>query len=74
MAEVAQLDHTVINVQFDMDRAEGLFRDLGFTLTPRGYHSLGSINHLMMFGTDYLELIGLPPGTKTRARTLPRRP
>ena len=54
MAEVAQLDHTVINVQFDMDRAEGLFRDLGFTLTPRGYHSLGSIKHLMMFGTDYL--------------------
>jgi hypothetical protein len=64
MAEQAQLDHTVINVRFDMDRAEGLFRDLGFTLTPRGYHSLGSINHLMMFGTDYMELIGLPPGAE----------
>jgi len=36
---------------------------LGFTLTPRGYHSLGSINHLMMFEHDYLELIGLPSGT-----------
>ncbi len=64
MADMMQLDHTVINVQFDMDRAEGLFRDLGFTLTPRGYHSLGSINHLMMFGTDYMELIGLPPGAE----------
>ena len=62
MAERAQLDHTVINVRFDMDRAEGLFRNLGFFLTERGYHSLGSINHLMMFGTDYLELIGLPAG------------
>jgi hypothetical protein len=57
------LDHLVINVQFDMDRAAALMAQLGFTLTPRGYHSLGSINHLVMFGHDYLELIGLPPGT-----------
>jgi hypothetical protein len=64
MAQRAQLDHTVINVQFEMDRAEGLFGDLGFALTERGYHSLGSVNHLMMFGSDYLELIGLPPGTE----------
>lgn len=58
-----KLDHVVINVKFEMDRAETAFRDLGFTLTPRGYHTLGSINHLMMFGTDYLELIGLPAGS-----------
>jgi len=54
------LDHVVINVLFDMDRAAKLMSQLGFTLTPRGYHSLGSINHLMMFERDYLELIGLP--------------
>jgi hypothetical protein len=40
-----------------------LMSRLGFTLTPRGYHSLGSINHLMMFEHDYLELVGLPSGT-----------
>jgi len=57
------LDHVVINVLFDMDRAAGLMSQFGFTLTPRGYHSLGSINHLMMFDHDYLELIGLPSGT-----------
>ena len=57
------LDHVVINTLFDMDRAAGLMTQLGFTLTPRGYHSLGSINHLMMFEHDYLELIGLPSGT-----------
>jgi hypothetical protein len=62
MPELAQLDHTVINVQFDMDRAQGLFADLGFNLTERGFHSLGSMNHLMIFTTDYLELIGLPLG------------
>lgn len=58
----AVLDHVVINVLFKMNEAAPAFEALGFTLTPRGYHSLGSINHLMMFDTDYLELIGLPPG------------
>jgi hypothetical protein len=57
------LDHVVINTLFDMDRAADLMSRLGFTLTPRGYHSLGSINHLMMFENHYLELIGLPSGT-----------
>lgn len=64
MSGLAELDHTVINVHYEMDRAEPLFSSLGFTLTPRGYHSLGSINHLMMFGTDYLELIGMPRGAE----------
>ncbi len=54
------LDHIVINTRFDMERAEDIFTRLGFTLTPRGRHSLGSINHLMMFSEDYLELLGIP--------------
>lgn len=62
MADRARLDHAVINVGFEMDTAQAIFADLGFSLTKRGYHSLGSINHLMMFDTDYLELIGLPAG------------
>src|ERR1700760_1828059 len=57
------LDHAVINVLFDMDRAAAVMSQLGFTLTPRGFHSLGSINHLMVFENHYLELIGLPSGT-----------
>jgi hypothetical protein len=57
------LDHLVINTLFDMDRAAALMSQLGFTLTPRGYHSLGSINHLVMFEQDYVELLGLPSGT-----------
>jgi hypothetical protein len=57
------LDHLVINTLFDMDRAAALVSRLGFTLTPRGHHSLGSINHLMMFEHDYVELLGLPSGT-----------
>ena len=57
------LDHVVINTLFVMDRAAALMSQLGFTPTSRGHHSLGSINHLMMFEHDYLELIGLPSGT-----------
>jgi hypothetical protein len=54
------LDHLVINMHFEMNAAQNIFEQLGFTLTPRGRHSLGSINHLMVFENDYLELIGLP--------------
>jgi hypothetical protein len=58
-----QLDHIVINTQFETDTAARLFEDLGFQLTPRGFHpTLGSINHLMVFEHAYLELIGLPRG------------
>jgi len=53
------LDHAVILVR-DLDRAHDTYRRLGFTLTPRGYHSLGSQNHCIMFGRDYLELMALP--------------
>lgn len=58
----AALDHLVINARFDLDAAAGIFAGLGFTLTPRGHHSLGSINNLIMFDEGYLELIGLPVG------------
>lgn len=62
------LDHVVINALFDMDRAEALMSQLGFTLTPRGFHSLGSINHLMVFEGHYLELVGLPLTTDVLRR------
>jgi hypothetical protein len=59
---VPVFDHVVVNVRERMDEAEACYRRLGFTLTARGFHTLGSINHLAVFGTDYLELIGLPRG------------
>jgi hypothetical protein len=65
MAQPPRLDHAVINVRYHMDQAVGSFGDLGFHLTDRGYHTLGSINHLMMFAADYIELIGLPEGSET---------
>src|ERR1700757_64751 len=62
------LDHVVINALFETDRAAALVSQLGFTLTPRGYHSLGSINHLMVFEGHYLELVGLPLDTDVLRR------
>ena len=57
-----QLDHIAINVKEKMDEAYNFFSELGFSITPRGYHSLGSINHSMIFKNDYLELIGNQKG------------
>ena len=61
MLPVPTLDHVVVNVRDQMEPAVDTYRRLGFTMTPRGYHTLGSMNHLAMFGTDYLELIAIDP-------------
>jgi len=53
------IDHVVIAVR-DLDQAAADFRALGFTLTPRGHHSIGSQNHLIMFGSTYIELLWAP--------------
>ena len=63
---VPTLDHVVVNVRDRIDQAADTYRRLGFTLTPRGYHTLGSMNHLAMFGTDYLELIAVAPESNGR--------
>lgn len=59
---VPRLDHVVINVASQLDDASALFRRLGFQLTERGHHSLGSSNHLAIFGDNYLELLGFEAG------------
>ena len=55
------IDHVVVSVGDRLDEAAETYRRLGFTLTERGHHSLGSSNHLAVFGTDYLELLGHEP-------------
>jgi len=60
------LDHVVIDVRDQIDEAMRGFAALGFQLTPRGRHTLGSVNHLAMFATDYLELLGFAPDGATR--------
>lgn len=54
------LDHAVIAVR-SLDAAAAEWAALGFRLSPRGTHSphMGSGNHTMMFGEDYIELMGV---------------
>lgn len=56
---VLGIDHAVILTR-DLEHAREIYRRLGFTLTPRGYHTLGSQNHCIMFARDYLELMAVP--------------
>ncbi len=62
--KLAGLDHVVIAVT-DLDRAAADWAALGFTLSPRGVHSahMGTVNHTVMLGRDYLELLGVAQAT-----------
>lgn len=65
---VAGLDHVVIIVD-DLDRAASDWAALGFTLSPRGEHSahIGTRNHTLMLGPDYLELLAVAQPTEANA-------
>lgn len=54
------LDHVVIAVR-DLQGAADQWARLGFAVSPRGLHSphMGSGNHTIMFGEDYVELLGV---------------
>jgi hypothetical protein len=68
------LDHIVVDVRDRIDEAESRFRRMGFALTARGHHTLGSSNHLAIFSSNYLELLGWESGTKTQRPELVRYP
>jgi len=56
---VKGIDHVVITTR-DLDTTQDTFKRMGFTLSPRGHHTLGSQNHCIMFGQDYFELLMVP--------------
>jgi hypothetical protein len=68
------LDHAVVNVRAGLDDAVAQFTRLGFQVTERGHHSLGSSNHLAVFGSDYLELLGFMPGNEGKRPDLMTHP
>ena len=59
----ARLDHVIVNLRDHLDAGADRWGNLGFTLTPKGFHTLGSSNHLAVFGDDYVELLGVEPGS-----------
>ena len=64
---VKGLDH-VVGMVDGIDAAEVAYRKLGFQVQPRGFHKkLGTANHLMIFDTDYFEILGLVEDTEFNA-------
>lgn len=64
------IDHVVITVGDQLDAALAQYTRLGFDMTERGHHTLGSSNHLAIFGQDYLELLGYELGRAPRRADL----
>lgn len=60
LKHILGLDHVMVTVR-DLDASATGWKRLGFTVSPRGTHSphLGSGNYTIMFGEDYLELLGI---------------
>jgi Glyoxalase-like domain len=55
---IAGIDHIIVGVR-DLEAARANWARLGFTVTPRGRHiGQGTANYCIMFGRDYLELLG----------------
>ena len=73
---VKGVDHAFLLTD-DLDGAAAQWRRLGFTLSPRGTHSIekGSANYTIIFGRDYFELLGVVtpvPGNLHQRETLAR--
>lgn len=62
----ATLDHIVVDARDRIDDAAATYTALGFQLTPRGHHTLGSSNNLAIFATNYLELLGFGQSAAAR--------
>ena len=62
---IAGIDHAVIAVK-DLDAAASNWKQLGFTISPRGTHSahMGTGNYTIMLRYDYMELLGVLNPTK----------
>jgi catechol 2,3-dioxygenase-like lactoylglutathione lyase family enzyme len=68
LRHIIGVDHVVVAVR-DLDAAAEVWKGLGFTVSPRGTHSpqMGSGNYTIMFGEDYLELLGIIAATPHNA-------
>jgi hypothetical protein len=71
LKHIVGLDHIVVAVR-NLDVAEAAWKRLGFTVSPRGTHSahLGSGNHTIVFGEDYIELLGILNQTEQNQLTV----
>lgn len=71
MRSIIGLDHVVIMTR-NLEAGARRWESLGFTVSPIGMHTavMGTANHTIMLGHDYIELIGIVTETE---RNLPGR-
>src|SRR6201996_8452475 len=60
LKNVIGVDHAVVMAKY-LDKAAEGWRQLGFTISPRGTHSahMGTGNFTIMLDPDYIELLGV---------------
>lgn len=67
MTAVAQfpqgIDHPLVTVRNHAEALE-LYRRMGFAPSPVSYHPWGSVTSLMMFPSNFIELIGVDDPSK----------
>jgi hypothetical protein len=70
LSTITGLDHAVVSVH-DLDRAALTWAGFGFTLAPKGVHSVhvGTANVTIMLAHDYLELLGVVTATDNNIMT-----
>src|SRR5215475_5566041 len=70
LKKIVRIDHAVIMVN-DLDHAAERWKQLGFTVSPRGTHSahMGTGNYTIMLDPDYVELLGVIVPTEYNAPT-----
>lgn len=68
MRSIVGLDHVVIMVH-ELSEGWQRWKRLGFTVSPKGMHTavMGTANHTIMLGEDYIELIGVVAETERNA-------
>ncbi len=68
LKNVIGIDHAVVMVRH-LDQAAENWKRLGFTVSPRGTHSvhMGSGNYTIMLDPDYIELLGVLTETEHNA-------
>jgi hypothetical protein len=68
LKNIIGIDHAVVMVR-DLDKAAKSWKQLGFTMSPRGTHSthMGTGNYTMMLDPDYVELLGVLAPTEHNA-------
>jgi hypothetical protein len=70
MQSITGLDHVVVVVR-DLAESARRWQNLGFTVAPLGRHPphMGTANHTVMLGDDYIELLGALTPTDNNLKT-----